>query len=431
MAEFKVNRGLLRGTYFQHALVILSLLTSGMGTVQIGRTFSIAQIFVIILFFVGMINIFKLKKYFFNKFLITLNISIFFVSFVLNYQNFIGTSFIMMVGVFIYSSAYYWYVRQNQSNLIELVKLYLAFSFIIAIIGIIQEIGFLMGLRYLYDLSIYGIQSFNLTLSGPFLRINSVASEPAHLAFLLLPGCYFALLRLFKEKDIYNIINIRQSIIILIAMILTFSPVGYAGILLLLLFIAKGKGIKRFIQMLLLSISFGVVSFYLSLNINEKIIQIFTVEEQLTTSNLSTFALYSNALVAWESFRNSFFLGTGINTHVINYGKYIDLFFLRKNIVMELNTNDAGSLFLRVISEFGLVGIFLAIWLLVHFKIRHNTNKLIYVNNMALVGILGYSIRAGNYLDTFFWLMVTIYICSFVQNKYTNRSISNEKLSIS
>lgn len=74
-----------------------------------------------------------------------------------------------------------------------------------------------------------------------------------------------------------------------------------------------------------------------------------------TGNDLSALAITSNFQVSVEKMKDGYWLGTGLDSHRLYYDRYIDRLYLF--LYMRLNSEDAASLYIRVFSEFGIVGL--------------------------------------------------------------------------
>jgi O-antigen ligase len=83
---------------------------------------------------------------------------------------------------------------------------------------------------------------------------------------------------------------------------------------------------------------------------------------------------------------------------------------------MELNKTDAGSLYIRIASEFGIPGLLAIAWFLVKYKLKTGGETYPYraINDMCFIYLVMYGTRTGNYLETSLWLFAALYYYSFV-----------------
>jgi len=353
------------------------------------------DIFIILIFVI--ISIFSLINIFFYNNNLTLFL-----------KQIIGISFTYLV--------YNYLIKYNDYNIKKLFKVYLNIAFIIAFIGLFQEFSYLIGFVPGYDLS--WLKSISRTGTfGNLIRINSLVGEPAGLALLLSPA-FFVSVNSLLTKD-YNLLYKHKSIIIILAMILTFSASGYLGIIfsLFLLFYNYGKFKNFLIGVLIVILIFSAMyNFIEPFKIRvDGSLSVVKGQRELETAGLSTFALFSNALVAFESFVNNPVFGSGLGSHEISYHKYINEVINVNSINMFLNTKDANSLFLRIVSETGFFGIFLLLYFILKNNIkrnRDNTNFLWIINNSILSLFFIKLLRSGHYFGGGFLFFVLLYYYS-------------------
>jgi hypothetical protein len=146
---------------------------------------------------------------------------------------------------------------------------------------------------------------------------------------------------------------------------------------------------------------------------------------QYTTSDLSGFALASNILVANEGLKESTYVGTGINSHKDTYEKVIYKLFANSQVILELNKEDAGSLYIRLLSEFGIPGLLAFFVFLYQCRAgkEYEPSLLKYINILCLVILITYSVRNGSYLSVYFWLFCSLYHYPF--KLFKNNYIQN------
>jgi O-antigen ligase len=234
---------------------------------------------------------------------------------------------------------------------------------------------------------------------------------------LLLPSVYIATRVLFN-RNFYNIkVDRKGSIIIICAFLLSFSLVGYFGLFLIILSFSFA-GVKIKIKQLIFFLAMFTVLIYfiLQTSLGYKISSFLyssndIVNTQYTSSDQTTFALLSNFLVAKQALLESNYIGYGLNSHQISYTKNITNIFSVTNIPNELNKENAGSLFLRVMSEFGIPGIFILFFLLFKYKCKiPSANGSI--NALSLIFLITYMLRTGHYISNVFVFFFAIYIYS-------------------
>ena len=330
-------------------------------------------------------------------------------SFIIYNQYFDWEMLKKIIGIAILSITFYNYVYHYRNRIQEIFSVFLYISIIISFIAIIQQIGWILKIPLMYDFNYLGIKNY-VDNVGPIIRSTSIASEPAHLAYMLVPSFFIAFGSILSNKMPFHMSFFKRWIIV-IAMLLSFSLIGYFSMLVCVLYLfvyIKTDTLKKLyisffifpIVIITAALNFGNVASRLSHMINNSF--------EVNSSTLSQWGLISNLYVAYSSLTNTPF-GTGIQTHQYNYDKYFsDLYYLG---TIRINEIDANSLILRMISELGIIGVSTIILFYVFFRIRKKIFffELYFVlNTIAFLFIYLYAIRNGAYLDPMLWLFISI-----------------------
>lgn len=298
---------------------------------------------------------------------------------------------------------------------------YISIVYLASWIGVLQFVVLNMGLGHTLSLSHLG---FNLGNFGGDHRIQSWFEEPSFLGYVLMPAVFIAISRVFY---IYNFISLKKASLILIAAFLSGSSVVLIGILLSLIIIifSKYSILKRPIYLSLIIITIPVLSVTIynipdvKLRVNDTY-NLFTSKqiskEIIESTNLSTYALYSNYRVATESFFRNPLLGTGLGTYEDNYYIHINN-VIPKSTIREsyhLNDKDANSLFLRLLTETGLIGLMVFLVFVisnrVDFSSNHIDKRLFWAfNNGVFVLIILRLLRQGHYTSLGFIMFLMLY----------------------
>jgi hypothetical protein len=404
---------------FLSACYLLAFATIGFGPLRLGFIYTdVTTYFIYIAFFFQVItNTLRLPRLLFGIY-----IYILIQSCVLNfkYLSFTLPNTFHFIGFVLYSFTIFSYISVFRNKILEIIQKYYKFVLIISFIAIIQTVVFVaFGITIKPQFLLYGNQSypFKIEILNFLPRAIGLSTEPAHFATLLLPGVYIAILMLAGKSYSLNINNRKHAVIILFAFILSFSIVGYFGLLLCLIAI-YGSALKgKIFAKLALSAFFVGLSFiiYLSPLMNKvKTLpaMISNVDSyEFTSNDLSGFALVTNLFIARNALEESNFLGKGFNTHRDSYDKYIFKIFSGSQVIMVgLNREGAGSLFIRIVSEFGLPGIGLFLFFMYHYWIKRdgNSTKLRNINNLSVIMLISYCARNGEYLNLFFFLFLAL-----------------------
>lgn len=411
-------------------LIFLSLFSEGLGNYLFGITL-FTNVSTLIVYLI-LIHQLYTRTIFISKKLMFLLLVIFAHTFIFNYYSISFLSSIkQFIGLAIFSTSIFGFVNYYKNRLLDILKGYYNFVFIATLIVIIQDIFFVfLGISIVpqniisgYLLALHS-NSFTPEILGFLPRGISLWTEPAHFAVIVLPGVYLALLVMSNKSKDFKLIDKKKAIVILLGFVLSFSLVGYIGLLLSIIAIFF-KNIRKslFTNFIFISLFLLLFYFIIGTSVGSKVTSLINIQNDVqgyeyTSSDLTGFAIVSNILIMKESLTKSYFLGSGINSHKEIYSKYIYNYFSEAQVILELNKDDASSLFIRLTSEFGIPGIFLFLYFLVKFRIRkiQNNNLIKSINTLSLVIIFSYSIRNGNYLSVYCILFLSIYYTSFKNN---------------
>lgn len=321
-------------------------------------------------------------------------------------------------GIVLNAVVFYCLFKFNGFNVGKLFRVYLKLAFFVAVIGLFQEICYLIHFTPGYDYSSI-IPGWRLATSyiGPFMRVNSIMREPTGLSVLLMPAFFCSIACLLRINNMF--LSKLKSIVIITAVLLTFSATAIIGIsILVVLFLVNLKNYKFLIVSALLFLVLLPIVYNNVGDIKRKVddtIVLVTGRQTLMLGafgvNLSTFALASNAVVAYNSFRNSPFIGHGLGSHELSYDRQIAGLLPEGGEIRKVSQQDANSLFLRLLSETGLFGVLLTAFFLIRLYVSKQIdpyNYLWIINNGTLVLLLLRLVRVGHYFEEglffFFWL---------------------------
>lgn len=339
--------------------------------------------------------------------------------------------FKVFTGVFLSYFFYYYVILELEMNIEQLFKWYMIGAVIAASIGLVQiisyQIHFTPGYNFRWILNKWG-----LAPGGFFgIRINSVFAEPTHLAATLAPAFFISFYNIIRGETIF--ISRRQSFIIVLVYLLSFSGLGQMGIFLTLFFLAISFGFVRYI---VVAIPLALLLFnFLYNNVPEfterynGLVGLFSGEEyQIGKIHGSSFILYNNYTVALKNFATNPIFGTGVGSHLVAFEKYS----LAKDVVIAgINSNgqDANSMFLRLLSETGLFGVGIFLIIIIKCYVKRDINYLSYhwlVSNGILVMILLNLFRQGHYFLNGFPFFLLLYFYNAISYRNYKDEMDNK-----
>lgn len=313
---------------------------------------------------------------------------------------------------------YYYVVLEFNYDIERLFVWYLKGAYFVSLIGIAQFVAFQVGFNPGYDFK-WILNKWGVSPGGIFgIRINSIFAEPTHLGAVLSAAFFISVYNLLRKETFY--LTRFQSIVIIVVYILSFSSLGQSGIFLTLLFLAVNFGLVRYIIIL---IPAAIVLFNVLYNNvtdfktrYDGLLDLFSGKQfKLGQTHGSSFILYNNYLVATKNFKTNFVFGTGIGSHPIAFEKFSEA----KNIKVygfSLNSSDANSMLLRLISETGLFGVCIFLFIVFRFFVRRQENNESFhwlVSNAILIMILLNLFRQGHYFLNGFPFFVMLYVFNY------------------
>lgn len=383
-----MNKTLLKGRFLKFLDILFLLIPFIDFTYSFDFDFADIRLsyFIYLLYSVTNINLILKKELIYNlltksKYLIGIFLFIILISIVNIYFN-NDTVFLLLKQIVIISFIFFttWlFFYKHRDNIYEIFKLYLNISVFVAIIGIFQELSYLIGFKYGYDFNFWKAKH-QLSYTGIFLRVCSVAGEPSNLVYALSLAFYTSLI-CFITKQEKPLLNTLKSFIVILCFTLTFSLVGYIGIIICLIFILILYFKRlRFINLLIFLCLFSVLFYFGNNTFNYRIKQTnleiqktinaesLSENEKKQSVNQSTYSIVLHAKIAFTNFKNHYIFGTGLGSHLVAFNKYYQQFHYDDTQIL-LHQPDAASLFLRLLSELGLFGIILISFFLLRFNI--------------------------------------------------------------
>lgn len=334
-------------------------------------------------------------------------------------NNTVSLFFKVFTGLTLSYFFYYYVIIEFDYNVEKLFQWYLKGAYLAALVGVVQFISFQIGFVPGYDYR-WILNKGGFVAGGNFgIRINSVFAEPTYLASTLSAAFFISINNLITRRSYY--LSRFQSIIIIVVYILSFSGLGQGGIFISLILLALNFGLIRYIivvipvAMFLFNVLFNNVKDFRERY--EGLTGLFSGKKfELGKTHGSSFILYNNYIVTMKSFKTNFLFGTGIGSHPVSFDKYS----LAKNFkVYGFNSNsaDANSMLLRLISETGLFGVSIFLFIIIKCYVSRDALEDSYhwlISNAILVMILLNLFRQGHYFLNGFPFFVLMYIYNYL-----------------
>ncbi len=300
--------------------------------------------------------------------------------------NHIVNVFAQFVGIFFISLYFYNFYKLFDLNVVKIFTDYVYLCFGIALVG-------------------YPILVYDQTI-GSGLLFHSILNEPAHYCTFVLPAFYYGL----KNKDFPRYI----PLVILGSILLSGSSLGLIGVALSILLIPR----KIKISKLIIPISFAAIgivalyNFYSGFRIRADDTFKSLQTSDLSGANLSTYALLSNLYVTSQSLSNNPLLGSGLGSHELSHKKYVGgitgIEEFEQNLF--LNSKDANSLFLRVLSDLGLIGVIgLIMFIIKNYSKKTEDENLLFITRAILIYFFCKLFREGHYFSPEMYFFVFAY----------------------
>lgn len=318
----------------------------------------------------------------------------------------------------------------------KMFRMYMAGSYIVCVLGLIQVASYIVHFTPGYNWRLFlPLNKWNFHIGGLFgIRLNSTFTEPAYFGSSIAPAFFIALYELFFRKEVF--LTRTKCIVIIAAYLLTFSSLAYIGIFVTVLLFALNYGAVRYfffavpVAVIMFAVAYtnvkdfrvridgmralfveGIVEKELSGNMS-KGARLLKVSRVLTKIHGSSFVLYNNTHVAIENFKQNPLFGSGLGSHEIAFEKY-NLNYMLGGIY-DFNAPDANSMFLRILSEVGLMGVIFIFMFVAKFFVSKNIGyeedeTYWLISNAILVIIITQLMRQGNYTFNGFIFLAYMY----------------------
>ena len=390
-----------RDNQFFLSVLFISMFSYSLVFFQSPFEFYFHYVFIIILF------PFLALKYSFPKFIFPVFGSLLIVGLyhIINGNNNLFTFFKIYGGLLTIVLFYFFLIQHVEFDIKYLFYWYCKFCYLLCLIGLLQIFSFFGGFKFGYDFS-WLFNKWGLVYGGLIgIRINSIISEPTYLATIISPAVYISVKNLISKSNF--IFNKFQSIIVISILIFTTSSVGYLGMLISIILTTNTFKFRYII--------IGFVISIIVFNISYSYVNDFRVRVDaayglwldnnfaIENTNNSSFVLYNNLHIAWQNLRIHPIFGTGLGSHEIAFKKY-SLTNSLINYKFDFNIKDGNSLFVRLCSETGLLGLIFIFFLIYQgfvFKDKYLNEDSFYNHNISqalFILIILVLIRQGNYM---------------------------------
>ncbi|MGI2800770.1 hypothetical protein ACRTC3_19530 [Photobacterium damselae] len=339
-----------------------------------------------------------------ERLFVTINLFVLFFVIVSIFYGFNEVNDYINIFIFIFVS----YVVVSNQEQSKLIKWYLKLVFILVFMGYVQFLSSFITPEWFYSFSFLGKGNVNITFSSGLLRVFSLSSEPASFAGMLLPAIGLSIARLANTVNIDKYLSKKFALCILIIVVLTFSSVAYFYLISFFLFFIflsgqVSKFFKSFLFCFMLLVFAGMTQVHSVQERYDSVIHAYEDKGDSKINNLSTFAIYSNILVAEKVLKNYPCLGRGLFSHEHSYNEYIYDVFPVSFVRMELNKKDASSLYIRLLSEAGFLGfISVMVFFFLFFLNGMKTGKSI-ISSVFLLSVVLIGVRSGTYNYSLIW----------------------------
>jgi hypothetical protein len=322
------------------------------------------------------------------------------------YGNELGKMSFQIIGIFVIGNYFYNFYKNTSYSLTYIFEKYCKYAYIVSIIGLVfVVVNYVAGIDISYEMSKILPYGYPGEGAKSGYRLHSILLEPAHFAGVVLPA-FFYNLYYFKKKK-------KEFICILIALLLSFSSVGYIGILVSLIIASSGSLFKKII-VVGVSLIFGITTYVMvddvRMRVDDTIGVLSRSDYDFNGINLSTYALISNFYVTTMVIKDSPIIGHGIGSHPISHKLYIKGVNIGESFeelgFEGINDDDANSLLLRIFSELGILGVLF----MLYFIIKNYSEHYHVISKCILVYFFYKLFRDGAYFSPEMYFFVFMYI---------------------
>lgn len=278
--------------------------------------------------------------------------------------------------------------------------IYLRCAQVAAIVGIYQQMTYLMGIPALYDIRWLTIGAASLDFAGPFMRVHSLFTEPSYFAAFLMPALYFSILRLSGAS---RVLSVPSSALFIAALLCTFSTIGYIGLALCVVFSLRMSLRNLALAALMLAGLLLVAGSSPAISSRMQSIPSALQSDLQGDENLSALINGVNLSLATSMINDRPYTGLGLGAYRVYSLEYLEQFLAGNSVLVErlnammdeLTLADGGSMYLRLPTEIGLLGCGILAWLIHRGRRSGIPRSQRNIAKAALLFIVVFSIRSG------------------------------------
>lgn len=314
--------------------------------------------------------------------------------------------FFKVWGGVVLSCTYYWYLWQHLGcDFQRGFQIYVNGCILVSIIGLLVFVDSIFPFGfYSFANSIINLGRLENDLG---IRIAATFGEPTYFATTVTPVSLIAIQSLFLKQNAYIDIpwtgelkmTTWQSVIVLTALVLSLSAVAFIGMILAVLVIVfRAKSAKHLIGGFFFAALLGLLANQSS-DITTRL-NSFQYRERIELDEMhgSSAILYNHFCIATENCRNNPLFGSGLASHPLATERYSILKGTALDVMYNKNAQDASSMLLRIVSEFGILGFIITlvlVWVNRPSKKRYDHREIAWI---CLIAIALQLFRQGNFV---------------------------------
>ena len=331
-------------------------------------------------------------------------------------------SLIQVVGLFFFALVAYNLVKRL--DLQRASYLYLTASKIVAVSILFEQLIFLIGGYELVNLLFlpFGGRSISYVTDGGILRASGILYEPSQAGLLLPPALYLAL----RQRDQ------KSATLASLGILGSFSGLAFVGATISVLF--YNISLKKVLKALPIILIISPV-FFISSVIQDRLDKVSTVltgdllgeddPNQINSLQGSIGGMYVNTIVLMKGLDESPVIGHGIGSFAILFNEYLGSAFQMADDLTVLYPGQGKSLLIRVLFEFGLLGLLILLafffrhWLYVlknRLQLKNGELRLSWVVTV-IVFFLIYMIRKETYVSFYIWFFYFMLLAAAVKRR--------------